>query len=118
MGRLKHANVNFEKQNIMISDTSCHTRQYYPSRKFDTLEYMPPLMNPKSVQMFPRFMGYYFEVINNYIDIMQVLTQLIKKYVEFRLGSKYHLALATLKLPLKNSPILVYPNSSQEYILL
>ncbi len=61
--------------------------------------------------------GYYQKFIKNYADIAQPLSSLLKKKAEFSWGPSQIKAFETLKEKLKSSPVLIFPDYTQEFII-
>ncbi len=61
--------------------------------------------------------GYYRIFIKNYADIAQPLSSLLKKKAEFSWGPSQIKAFETLKEKLISSPVLIFPDYTEKFIL-
>ena len=75
------------------------------------------LKSKKDIQKFLGTMNYYRSFIKNFAQIAKPLTDMLRKNIEFNWGEEQKIAFEKLKNLLVNSPILVYPNFDEEFIL-
>ena len=81
------------------------------------MELAPPT-NVHEVQVVMGMFNYYKKFIPNFSEIAKPIIELIKKEVPFMWTSKHQLAFDTLKDCLIQSPILVYPDQTENIISL
>ena len=85
--------------------------------KVKAVEDFPIPTSVEKVRSFLGLTGYYRKFIKNYAHISQPLTSLLKKNVKFHWEAEQQEAFDTLKTKLTTSPVLIFPNYEQEFIL-
>ena len=85
--------------------------------KLESIAKMPAPKNPKEVKQFLGLVGYYRKFIPRFADISRVLTQLMKKDVEFKWTPECKNCFQILKEFLQQAPILNYPDHHISYTL-
>lgn len=123
--RLRNARltVNIEKCNFavkkvtylghVITEHGVHT----DPRLIDAVKTFAKPNSVKELQSFLGLANYYRKFIQNFASIAQPLTQLLKKGVKFCWTPECDTAFNTLKKKLTESPVLIFPNYSKEFIL-
>ncbi len=85
--------------------------------KIDVVKNFPQPTTAEKVRSFLGLTGYYRKFIKNYADIAQPLSSLLKKNTTFSWGAAQIKAFETLKERLTSSPVLIFPDYKQEFIL-
>ena len=78
---------------------------------------MPAPKSPKEVKQFLRLVGYYRKFVPRFAHISRVLTNLMKKDVEFKWTPECENCFQILKDFLQQVPILKYPDPQASYTL-
>ena len=85
--------------------------------KIDTVKAFPTPTSADKVRSFLGLTGYYRQYIRGYANIPQPLTLLLKKNPKFEWGVEQQNAFELLKEKLTSSPVLIFPDYKQEFIL-
>ncbi len=85
--------------------------------KVDVVKQFPQPTSVEKVRSFLGLTGYYRKFIQNYADIAQPLSSLLKKNSTFYWGPSQNKEFETLKEKLTSSPVLIFPDYSKEFIL-
>lgn len=86
-------------------------------KKIEGINKFPQPNNVKNIQSFMGMCNYYRRYIKNYAHLAKPLYNLCKKDSEFVWNEKCESAFQEFKQILTNSPILIYPNFSEQFIL-
>ena len=78
---------------------------------------MQPPTNPKQVQAFLGLVGYYTNLLKNFVKIGKPLTLLTRQQVKSDWMPSHHTTFLTLKEAIIQAPILCYPDPNRRYII-
>lgn len=85
--------------------------------KVECIKNFPMPKNAKEIKSFLGLCGYYRRFIANFAKISKPLTRLLQKNIEFKFDEECRKAFEILKEALMTSPILIYPNFEEPFIL-
>jgi RNase H-like domain found in reverse transcriptase/Reverse transcriptase (RNA-dependent DNA polymerase)/Integrase zinc binding domain/Integrase core domain len=85
--------------------------------KIKCIENFPEPKNQKQIKSFLGLSGYYRRFIPNFAKISKPLTKLLQKDVQFNFDSECRKSFNELKQAIITSPILIYPNFDEPFIL-
>ncbi len=85
--------------------------------KVDAVNTFPIPTSVDKVRRLLGLTGYYRQYIRVYVDIAQPLTSLLKKKAKFEMGSTQQRTFQMLTEKLTSSPVLMFPNYTQDSIL-
>ena len=85
--------------------------------RIQSLKNMPYPTNKKQLQSFLGTCNYFRQFVENFADVAEPLYKLLRKNIPYKWTSSQSEAVDKLKLKLCKSPILRYPNFSQDFYI-
>lgn len=132
MNRLKEVFFRLRKYNLKIQPDKCEFLRKEVSYlghiitekgvkpnpdKVAAVQRFPVPKNQKEIKSFLGMAGYYRRFIPNFAKITKPLTKLLQKDIDFNFNSECMESFELLKKTLISSPILIYPNFEEEFVL-
>ena len=92
-------------------------RHLFPQEKIASLSNIPPPTDMAEARHIIGLALYYRKFIANFSDILRPLTDMTKKNTPFIWNPLYQVSFDAIKISLMNSPILIFPDPNQNYVL-